>query len=124
MIAVAIITILIFTDWIFVQNNDLVNMDYADLQFLSFALYIAVMIIYSISRLYLGGIKKTEGNSKKRMQIFLAGLIFALLGLIMEAMDSIFKGYGELFDLLLFSCLTSAIFLMALTFLLKNLYDN
>ena len=123
-LAAAISILLISTDWIHVENNDLVNMDYSDLQFIIFALYIAIMLVYSIMRLYTGGVKKTEGNSKKRMQIFLTGLIFALLGLVMEALNSLFKGYGELFDLLLFSCLTTANAFMSLTFLLKNLADT
>ncbi len=108
---------MIFSDWLYVEDNDISTLDYQDAVFYGFAGYIGMMIIGSMVNLYVSGIKKSSLESKRKMWFFFCGLVFMLLGLITEGLGGLFEGMAVLFDILLFLCLSIGIVLMARAFL-------
>ena len=115
------ISILLFVfDWISVENDDITTMDYDMPVFIAFAGYIAIMLIYSLISLYLFGIRKNSGKSKRYMWFFFIGIVFMLLGLVTEGLGSAFEGLQGLFDMLLFVCLSIGVIFMALSLLRKK----
>lgn len=116
-IVIIISGFMIFSDWIYVENNDISTMDYKDTIFFSFAAYIGMMIILTMLNLYIFGIRKSPADVRKKMWFFFSGLCFMLLGLITEGIGGAVEGLVALFDILLFMFLSIGVILMAKAFL-------
>lgn len=115
----AVSLLMVFSDWVRVENNDIMTLDYDPRVFLPFAGYIALMILYSMINLYWFGIRSAPKSTRKFLWLFFMGLGSMLCGLITEGIGGTFEGFAELFDILLFLFLSIGAFLMALSLLRK-----
>ena len=121
-IAIIITLILVFSDWVYTENDDIATLDYNNNVFFLFASYIAFMLIYSMINLYFKGIKRNSDESKTKMKYFFYGLIFLLLGMISEGFNAIIgnREIDIIFDFTLFSFLFIAIILIGISLLRKK----
>jgi hypothetical protein len=119
-LGLAVIGMMVFMDWLNITGSDISTLDYDDIVFYPFAGYIAFMLIFSMIKLYLYGIRKSEGEVRVYLWFFFIGLAFMILGLVTEALGAIFEGLEVLFDILLFSCLSLGVVFMAISLLRKR----
>ncbi|MHA1673769.1 MAG: hypothetical protein ACTSYI_09070 [Promethearchaeota archaeon] len=119
-IAVIVAGLMAVTDWISVENGDITTMEYNLAVFLPFAVYIAVMLIYSMIVLYSFAIKAASDTSKPYLWLFFFGLLSMFCGLLTEGLSAAFEGLTGLFDILLFVFLAFGVMLMALSLLRKD----
>lgn len=112
--------ILAITNYITVVDEENSVTTFNPLVFYTFALYILLLLIYGTFSIYKFGIKRTEGNAKKRMVYFFSGLISLILSLIIDAVGNFFPEFELIFDLMLFTLMTIGMLLMARVFLSKR----
>ena len=86
----------------------------------TFALYILLLLIYGSLSIYKFGVKRNQGDVKKRMIYFFSGLISLILSLIIDAVGNFFPELELIFDLMLFTLMTIGMLLMARVFLSKR----
>ncbi|MHA1855201.1 MAG: hypothetical protein ACTSYY_04075 [Promethearchaeota archaeon] len=110
----------------YITVNDEINSvtSFNPFVFYPFALYILLMLIYGSFSIYEFGIKRNEGNTKKRMVYFFSGLIILIFALITDSIGNFFPELELIFDLILFSSITIAMILLARVFLLKQKNQN
>lgn len=121
---IGLIVCMIGFDWLQIEGNDIMTLDYTDWLFYYFAGYIGLTLISSKILLYKQGIRKTSGEIRKHLVYFLIGLIFMLIGLITEGLGGVFSGHAELFDILLFLSLLIGVIFMAHAFIHRNYQEN
>ncbi len=118
-ISLVITLVLIITDFIIVIDAATAETHFQPIPFALFAIFVAFMLIYSAFTLYSFGIRKTTGNSRKRMQFFFIGLIFIIAALVIDVLGNIIEN-EVLFDTLLFGVLSCGVLFVATSFLGKK----
>ncbi|WP_457557253.1 hypothetical protein [Candidatus Harpocratesius sp.] len=105
----------------YIQVIDVHNADthFDPIIFNIFASFIGIILIYSIFTIYFLGVKKTEGDDRKKMVFFFIGLIFMLFGLIIDAIGNFIEN-ETLFDSLLFGFLSIGNLCIVFCVLYKN----
>ena len=112
--------ILAVTDYITVINEENSVTSFNPWVFYTFALYILLLLIYGSLSIYKFGVKRNQGDVKKRMIYFFSGLISLILSLIIDAVGNFFPELELIFDLMLFTLMTIGMLLMARVFLSKR----
>ena len=118
-IALTIALVLAFTDYIIVIDAKTAETHFQPIPYALFAIYVAFMLIYSAFSIYSFGIRKSTGNSRKRMQLFLVGLLLIIGALIIDVLGNIIEN-EVLFDTLLFVALSSGVIFVAGAFFGKK----
>ncbi len=121
-ISVTIALVMIFTNYIEVIDATTAETHFEPFTFYLFAFFAAFMLLYSAFSMYHFGIRNNTGESKKRMQYFLIGLIFLIMGLITDAIGNLIE-MEVLFDTLLFAFLSIGVIFVTLAFLQKKFSD-
>ncbi len=95
------------------------TLDLFPLLFVSF--WVLGLILASIIDLYLHGIRKMKGQSKKHMLIFMAGLIINLFALILTVISNLISNaeIAAIFDVLFFLVLAIGTGFMSFSFIQK-----
>ncbi len=119
-LGVVIIGMMIVIDWVYVTGDDISTLDYNMIVFGPFAGYVAFMLIFSMIKLYWFGIRKAKGKPKLSLVSFFVGLMFMLLGLVIEGLDSAFQSFALLFDIMLFLSLVVRGFVYGNGFIAKK----
>ena len=119
-ISLAISLVLVVTDYIIVIDAKTAETHFQPIPFALFAIFVAFMLIYSAFSMYSFGIRKSTGNSRKRMQLFFLGLLFIIGALIIDVLGNIIEN-EVLFDTLLFGILSCGVIFVAGSFLGKKL---
>ena len=111
--------VLVFTDYIIVIDAKTAETHFQPIPYTLFAIFVAFMLIYSTFSMYSFGIRRSTGNSRKRMQFFFIGLLFIIGSLIIDVLGNIIEN-EVLFDTLLFGILSCGIIFVAGSFLGKK----
>ncbi len=97
--------IMIFTDFIIIINVQTAETHFQPFAYTLFSLFISIMLVYTTFSIYHHGIKKSEGESRKRMVSFLIGITIFIAALINDAIGNIIE-IEVLFDTILFILLS------------------
>lgn len=111
-VCLVIALVLVFTNYIIVVDARTAETHFQPVPFALFALFVAFMLFYSVISMYSFGIRKSEGNSKKRMEYFLIGLLFVISALIIDVLGNVIEN-EVLFDTLLFATLSLGVIFVA-----------
>ncbi|MFX1339018.1 MAG: hypothetical protein ACFFDK_10445, partial [Promethearchaeota archaeon] len=115
LISLVISLVLIITDFIEVKDAATAETHFQPIPFALFAIFVASMLFYSAFSLHYFGIRKSTGNSRKRMQFFFIGLILIISALIVDVLGNIIEN-EILFDTLLFGILSCGVTFVAGSF--------
>jgi len=115
-ITLIIFIAIIFTDFIEVIDAATAETHFDPILYNIFAAMVAFLLIYSAFSIYYFGIRKSTGDSRKKMQLFFIGLIFFIGGLIADVIGNIIE-IEVLFDTLLFVLLSIGVIFGSLAFI-------
>ena len=116
--ATTILTLLlIFTDFIKVIDIKTSETHFNPIIYYPFAIYIAFILVFSTFSTYYYGIRKSTGESRKRMLLFFFGLLIMLGGLIVDTIGNTIE-IEIIFDFLLFCFLSIGISFVTASFLI------
>ncbi len=118
-IALVIVMVLIFTNYIIVNDATTADTHFEPVPYYMFALFVAITLIYSTISIYQFGIKKNNGEPKKNMQYFFIGLLFLIGGLLIDVLGNFIEN-EVLFDTLLFAFLSVGIIFITRAFIGKK----
>ena len=116
--ATTILTLLlIFTDFIEIIDIKTSETHFNPVIYYPFAIYVAFILIFSTFSTYYYGIRKSTGESRKRMLLFFFGLLIMLGGLIVDTIGNTIE-IEIIFDFLLFCFLSVGISFVTASFLI------